>query len=129
MTTMDDRSLGELFGELSRETSTLVRQEVTLAKAELTQKASKVGVDVGYMAAGGAVAYAGLLALVAAIILLLGQALELWLSALIVGVIVAAVGGYLVRQGLQRLKEVSPMPDQTVQTLKEDAQWLKNQAR
>ena len=59
----------------------------------------------------------------------LGEAIELWLSALIVGVIVAAVGGYLVRQGLQRLKEVSPMPDQTVQTLKEDAQWLKNQAR
>ena len=129
MTTMDDRSLGELFGELSRETSTLVRQEVTLAKAELSQKASKVGVDIGYMAAGGAVAYAGLLALVAAIVLLLGEAIELWLSALIVGVIVAAVGGYLVRQGLQRLKEVSPMPDQTVQTLKEDAQWLKNQAR
>ena len=129
MTTRDDRSLGELFGELSRETSTLVRQEVTLAKAELTQTASKVGVDLGYLAGGAAVAYAGLLALVAAAILLAGEVIELWISALIVGLLVVAMGGFLVRQGMQRLKETSPMPDQTVQTLKEDAEWLKNQAR
>jgi len=129
MNARDDRSLGELFGELSRETSSLVRQEVALAKAELTQTASTVGVDVGYLAAGAGVAYAGLLALVAALILLLGEAIELWVSALIVGVVLAALGGYLVRQGIQRLKATSPVPDQTMQTLREDAEWLKNQAR
>ena len=129
MTSRDDRSLGELFGELSRETSELFRKEVALAKAELTQKANQVGVDIGFLAAGGAVAYAGFLALVAAVILLLGEAIPLWLSALIVGLLVGAAGGLLVRQGLQRLKTVSPAPEQTVETLKEDAEWLKNRAR
>lgn len=129
MTTRDERSLGELFAELSRETSELFRKEVALAKAELTQKATQAGVDVGFLAAGGAIAYAGLLALVAAVILLLGEAIPLWLSALIVGLLVAAAGGLLVRQGMQRLKQLSPAPEQTIDTLKEDAEWLKNQTR
>jgi len=129
VTSRDDRSLGELFADLSRETSELFRQEVALAKAELSQKAQQVGIDVGFLAAGGAVAYAGLLALVAAAILLLGEVIRLWLSALIVGVLVAALGAFLVRLGMQRLKTVTPAPEQTVETLKEDAEWLKNQAR
>ncbi len=129
MTTRDERSLGELFAELSRETSELFRKEVALAKAELSQKATQAGVDIGFLAAGGAIAYAGLLALVAAVILLLGEAIPMWLSALIVGLLVAAAGGLLVRQGMQRLKQLSPAPEQTIDTLKEDAEWLKNQTR
>jgi hypothetical protein len=129
VTTRDERSLGELFAELSRETSELFRKEVALAKAELSQKATQAGVDIGFLAAGGAIAYAGLLALVAAVILLLGEAIPMWLSALIVGLLVAAAGGLLVRQGMQRLKQLSPAPEQTIDTLKEDAEWLKNQTR
>ena len=64
----DDRSLGELFSELAQDTSTLVRKEVQLAKTEMSQKASRVGKDVGFLAVGGAVAYAGLLAVLAGVI-------------------------------------------------------------
>ena len=123
----DQRSLGTLFAELSTETSTLIRDEVALAKAEMSQKVAGIGMDLGRVVAGGAVAYAGLLALVAALILALGEALPVWLSALLVGIAVAAVGAVLVRSGLARLKERNPLPEQTIQTLKEDAQWLKNQ--
>lgn len=124
----DQRSLGDLFAELSRETTTLVRQEVALAKTELSHKASEVGKDVGFLAVGGAVIYAGFLAIIAAIIVGLGQAgLSWWVSALIVGLIVAGVGGFLVMSGLRALKEANLAPTQTLQTLKEDATWAKDQ--
>lgn len=122
-----DKSLGELFAELSRETSTLVRQEVELAKTELTHKAASVGKDVGFLVAGGAVAYAGFLALVACAIIALAYALPWWLAALIVGVVVAAIGGFLVMRGIDDLKRQDLAPRQTMQTLKEDATWAKDQ--
>ena len=126
----DDRSLGELFSELTRETTTLVRQEVELAKAEMTQKASSVGKDIGYLVAGGAVAYAGFLALLAAVILGLGQlGVTWWLSALIVGAVVAAIGGFLVMSGMKNLKQEDMAPRATLDTLKEDAQWAKEQTK
>src|SRR5215207_1854470 len=125
----DERSLGELFAELARDTSTLVRHEVQLAKTEMSQKASRVGKDVGFLAAGGAVAYAGLLAVLAGIIVLLGQVIPMWLSALLVGVVVAGVGYFLVRRGLDALKREDPAPRQTIETLKEDQQWAKDQTR
>lgn len=125
----DDRSLGELFSELTQETRTLVRREVQLAKAEMSQKVSRVGKDVGFLAAGGAVAYAGLLAIVAAMIFVLAEiGLELWLSALLVGIVVAAIGYFLVRKGLDALKREELAPQQTVETLKEDKEWAKDQA-
>ncbi|MGI8856322.1 MAG: phage holin family protein [Thermomicrobiales bacterium] len=124
----DERSLGELFGDLARETSTLVRQEVQLAKTEMTQKATAVGKDVGFLAVGGAVAYAGLLALIATFIIILGTVgLPWWLAALIVTVIVLGVGGFLVQRGLTALKHETMAPEQTIQTLKEDRQWAKEQ--
>lgn len=118
-------SLGELFGELSREMTDLVRGEVELAKTEMSHKAANVGKDFGFLAAGIAVAYAGFLALVATIIIALAYALPWWLAALIVGVVVAAIGGYLVYQGLQNLKQTSLAPTETLETLKEDAEWTK----
>jgi putative superfamily III holin-X len=124
-----ERSLGELFSELARDTSTLVSQEITLAKIEMTQKASRVGKDVGFLAAGGAVAYAGLLAILAGIIVLLGQVIPIWLSALLVGLVVAGVGYFLVRKGLYALKREDLAPRQTIETLKEDQQWAKDQTR
>lgn len=123
----DDRSLGELFSELSRQTSTLVRQEIALARAEMSQKASRAGKDAGMIAAGGAVAYAGFLAIVGALVLLLAKAIDWWLAALIVGVIVAIVGGILIKVGLDQLKQTSPAPEQTIETLKEDKEWAKRQ--
>ncbi|HLJ67445.1 MAG TPA: phage holin family protein [Chloroflexota bacterium] len=127
-TTGDDRSLGELFSDLSRETTTLVRQEVALAKAELSQKAAQAGKDVGFLAAGGAVAYAGFLALVAALIIGLGQAgLSWWVSALLVGIVVAAIGGALVWTGIQQLRNLNPTPTQTIESLKENQAWTKDQ--
>lgn len=125
-----DRSLGELFAELARETSTLVRQEVALARAELSQKAGQVGRDLGFLAIGGAIAYAGLLAIIAAIIIALATlGLPWWLSALLVGLVVAGIGYFLVQKGLSALKRESLAPRQTLDTLKEDVEWIKEQAR
>ncbi len=125
----DDRTLGELFSELAQETSTLVRQEVDLAKTEMGQKASRVGKDVGFLAAGGAVAYAGLLAILAGVIVLVGQVIPMWLSALLVGLVVAGVGYFLVKKGLDALKREDIAPRQTIETLKEDGQWIKDQTK
>lgn len=127
-TNRDDRTLGDLFADLTKETSVLVRQEVALAKAELTQKASRVGRDIGFLAVGGLVLYAGLLAIIAALIIILGTVgVPWWLSALLVGLVVVAIGGFLVQRGLQALKKEDLAPKQTIQTIKEDAEWIKEQ--
>ena len=125
----EERSLGELFAELASETSTLVRQEIQLATAEMSQKVSSAGRNVGLIGAGGALAYAGLLALIAAAIIGLGHLIPAWLSALIVGLVVLAVGYVLIQMGLSALKRLDPMPRQTVETLKEDKEWAKEQLR
>lgn len=123
----DDRSLGELFSELAQKTSTLVRQEVNLAKTEMSHKASRAGRHIGVLAAGGAVAYAGLLAILAGVIVLLDNVMPLWASALLVGVVVAVVGYLLVRRALDALKREDFAPTETIETLKEDQQWAKDQ--
>ena len=124
----DDRSLGELFAELAQETSTLVRQEVELARVELGQKAAGVGRAVASLVLGGAVAYAGFLAIMAAVIVALADAgLPWWLSALLVGVVVAGVGYVLVARARTALQRVELAPRRTVETLKEDREWAKEQ--
>ncbi len=124
----DERSLGELLGDLMQQTGTLVRQEMKLATTELSDKASRVGKDVGALAVGGAVAYAGFLALLAAIIIGLGQlGLPWWIAALIVGVVVVGIGGLMVQKGLAALKHQDMMPQQTITSLKEDQTWAKEQ--
>ncbi len=125
----DDRSIGELIAELSRETVALVRQEVQLAKAEMSQKASRVGKNVGFLIVGGVVAYTGLLAIVAAVIIVLGGVIPLWLSALVVGLVIAAVGAFLVAKGANTLRQEAPTPQETIETLKEDREWLRDQTR
>ncbi len=97
----EERSLGELFAQLSQETTNLVRQEVRLAEAEMTQKAYRVDENVGFLVAGGAVAYAGLLAVVAGMIALLGKGTRVWSSALLVGGVVSGVGSLLALKGLR----------------------------
>lgn len=126
-TVKEDRSLGELLSELAGDTGTLVRQEVALAQAELTTKAVSVGKNVGFLAVGGLVAYAALLAILMAIIVGLAYFIPLWLSALLVGLVVGIIAFVLVSSALKALKETDLKPRQTVDTLKEDAKWLKNQ--
>jgi hypothetical protein len=124
----EERSLGDLFSELASETSTLVKQEVALAQTELTQKATKVGKNVGYLVVGGAVAYAALLAFVAGLIIILGAALDNhWLAAFIVGIVIAIAAVVMIMSALSALKATGLTPTQTVETIKEDAQWLKDQ--
>lgn len=123
----EQRSLGDLFSDLTRDTSTLVRKEIELAKTEMTDKATKAGKNIGFLAIGGAVAYAGLLALIGGIVVLLANVVALWVAALIVGVIVAGIGYALVQKGLTALKNLDLVPRQTIETLKEDKEWAKDQ--
>jgi hypothetical protein len=127
----DNKSLGELFADLTREIVTLVRQEAALARTEMSEKAAQVGRNVGFLVAGGAVAYAGLLALIAGLIIILAEntTLTLWGSAFLVGAVVAGVGGFLVSKGLGALKQVDLAPRETLQTIKEDQQWFHGRAR
>jgi Putative Actinobacterial Holin-X, holin superfamily III len=124
----DERSLGDLFSDLSRETTTLVRQEVQLAKAELTQSATEAVRGIGMLVAGGAVAYAGLLFLLLAVVFgLIEAGWDAWLSALVVGLVVVAIGGVLVLRARESLKPANLAPRRTVETLKEDQEWAKEQ--
>jgi Putative Actinobacterial Holin-X, holin superfamily III len=124
----DERSLGDLFSDLSRETTTLVRQEVQLAKAELTQSATEAARGIGMLLAGGAVAYAGLLFLLLAIVFgLIEAGWDAWVSALVVGLVVVAIGAILVLRARESLKPANLAPQKTVETLKEDAAWAKEQ--
>jgi len=128
--TNDERSLGDLFGDLARDMGTLVSQEVALARTELTEKATQVGKDIGVLAVGGLVAYAGLLAIIAAVILLVATwGVPLWVSALVVGAVVAGVGALLVQRGISALKQQDLTPRQTIDSIKGDAQWAKEQIR
>ena len=124
----DERSLGDLFSDLSRETTTLVRKEVQLAKAELTQSATEAARGIGMLVAGGAVAYAGLLFLLLAIVFgLIEAGWDAWVSALVVGLVVVAIGAILVLRARESLKPANLAPRRTIETLKEDQEWAKEQ--
>ena len=127
--TAEERSIGELFGELSQDVAMLVRQEAQLAKTEMQQKLSKVTTDLVSLASGGVVALIGGLALTAALILLLIQPVGLapWLAALVVGLVFGILGWVLVQRGLTNLKRTDPTPRRTVESIKDDIQWAKEQ--
>lgn len=124
-----DLSLGELFSRLTQDTSQLIRQEVQLATREMTDKATRVGKNMGMLAGGGAVAFAALLFLMGALTYGLSSAfgLPIWLSFLIVGVLAAIVSFFLVQRGINALKHTQLTPRQTVDTIKEDIAWAKEQ--
>ena len=126
---MDNRPLGDLFGDLATDMANLVRQEVTLAKVEITQKAKYVGRNVGYLVIGGAVAYAALLAIIAALIMLLAKVVPDWGAALIVGAVVGGIGWMLIGKAMTALQQTDLTPRETVETLKEDATWMKEQIK
>ncbi len=125
----DERSVGELFSELSQQTTLLIRQEVQLARTELSQKAAQAGRGGAMAGVGGVMANAALLTFVATVVLLLVQfGLDAWAAAGLMAVVLAGIAYALVRSGLETLKR--PMtPVETVDSLKETAQWLKNETR
>jgi len=131
MATIDDsRTLGEMFADLSRDARTLIQQEIQLARTELTEKIAKAGKGAGLVVGGGLIAYAGLLAIIAAGILgLVAVGLPPWVAALLGGVLVAVAGYLVVRLGFAALRPQELKPRQTIETLKEDAQWLKAQTK
>jgi uncharacterized membrane protein YqjE len=120
-----DRSVGELLKELSTETSTLVRKEMELARAELQEQGKRAGMGAGLLGGAGVVALLALGSLTATVIALLDKAMDTWLAALIVTLIWAAVAGVLALQGRNKLKEATPPAPQTVETVKEDVRWAK----
>jgi len=122
-----ERPVGELLKELASETTTLMRQELELAKAEVREKGRKAGPGFGMWGAAGVVGLGSFGALTTFFVLALDGALPNWAAALIVAAVYAAVAGVLYMQGKERVDEAgSPVPEQTVETLKEDVQWAKH---
>jgi MFS family permease len=125
-----DRPIGDLLKQLSEQTSNLVRQELELARAELTQKGKQAGLGAGLVGAAGITGLLALGALTACLILLLATFLKPWIAALIVAAALGAVAGVLALTGKGRIQEAAPpVPEQTVDTVKEDVAWAKTRAR
>jgi uncharacterized membrane protein YqjE len=121
-----DRPVGDLVKDLSAQTSTLVRKEIELARAELQQKGKVAGKGVGLLAGAAAFGLLALGALTAGLIALLDLAMATWVAALIVMVLWAVVAAVLAKAGQGALQRATPPAPQTVETVKEDIQWAKN---
>jgi uncharacterized membrane protein YqjE len=125
-----DQSVGELVKDLANETSTLVRQEIDLAKAEMTERGKRAGKGAAML---GAAAVVGLLAagaLTAALIAVLDRAMATWVAALVVSVVYLAVAGALAVTGRKQIREAAPpVPEQAIDSVKEDVQWAKTRTR
>jgi MFS family permease len=127
---MDEATVAELVKRLSEQTSTLARQEVELAKAELAQKGKRAGLGAGMFGGAGLVGLYALGALTAAAILALATAVAGWLAALIVGVVYGAVAGVLALTGKNKVTEATPpVPEQATESVKEDVRWAKTHAQ
>jgi hypothetical protein len=119
-------SLGDLFGELTRETRQLVQQEVKLAKIELKESATRMGKGAGLLGASAVFGIGASLALMTALIALLSTFMPVWLAALIVAIAEGGVGFMLYRRGLAAFTNAQLTPTQTIETVREDVLWLKN---
>jgi tetrahydromethanopterin S-methyltransferase subunit C len=126
----DERSVAELTKELLRDISELVRRELDLAKAELTEKVRTLGLGIGLAAAGAVLLLVTLGALTATAIIALATAMDTWLAALIVTIVVGVLGTIVLFLGVKVLRRgVPPVPDQTVESVKEDIAWVKTRAK
>lgn len=123
-----ERSIGELFGQLTQDMTLLVRQEIQLARTEMSEKLSRLAANLISVIVGGFVAYVGALALVAALVLALHElaGISRWISALIVGAVFAIAGYVMLQRGLKELKRVDLAPRRTVENIKDDVQSIKN---
>ena len=128
-TELRERPLGEVARDLTRDVSLLVRQEVELAKAELSEKGRTAAPGLGMIGAAGVVGLMAAGALTAFLVLVLSVFLPEWAAALIVGALLAAVAYLLAMQGKERVEEAgAPIPKQTIETVKEDVEWAKTRA-
>lgn len=125
----NEKSIGELFSSLAEDSRTLIRQEIELAKSEMSEKVEGVGKDIGSMVVGVTVLYAGFLVLLAALVIGLGNVITDGGAALLVGLIVGGIGAWLVMKGLSDIKRRNFKPEKTAQTVKETKQWAKEQMR
>ncbi len=129
-TSAGDRSTADLLRDLSQQTRDLVRQEMELAKAELREKGKAAGIGAGAFGAAGIVGLYAVGALVATAILALATAMDAWLAALIVTVVLGAVAGVLALAGRKKVQEASPpVPEQAIESSKEDVEWTKQRAQ
>jgi uncharacterized membrane protein YqjE len=129
-TELRERPIRGLLRQLSQETATLVRQELELAKAEVSEKGKKAGAGAGMFGGAGMSAFLGLGALTAAAIAALDTTMRTWLAALIVGVVWLAVAGVLALMGRNKVQEATPpVPEQTTESVKEDVQWATTRAQ
>jgi hypothetical protein len=128
---MTDRSLGDLAKQLSEQTTTLVRQELALARAEMQEKGKRFGLGGGLLGAGGLLGLYALGVLVAAVVLVLIEAgIDAWLSALIVAVGLALIAGALALAGRKQVQEATPpAPEQAIETTRQDVEHVKERAR
>jgi predicted lipid-binding transport protein (Tim44 family) len=125
-----ERPIGELLKQLSQETTSLVKMELDLAKAEVAQKGQQAGKGVGMFGGAGVMGFLALGALTAFFIMLLDGAVANWLAALIVAVVYGAIAGVLALQGKNKVQEAAPpVPEQAVETVKEDVQWAKTRTQ
>ncbi|MGB9183576.1 MAG: phage holin family protein [Solirubrobacteraceae bacterium] len=125
-----DRPIAELMRELSAETSTLVRQELELAKLELADKGKRAGIGAGLMGGAGVVGLYAVGALTACLILALATAVTAWVAALIVAAVYGAAAGGLALAGKSKVIDAAPpVPEQASESVKEDVQWTKNRAQ
>ena len=127
---MNDRPIPELMKDLSDQTTTLVRQEIELAKAEMTAKGKQMGIGAGAFGGAALVGLYAVGALTAAAILALSTAVDGWLAALIVGLVYAAVAGVLALVGKSRTQAgAPPVPERAISSTKEDVEWAKTRAK
>lgn len=126
----EERSLGELFSELSQQTSTLVKKEVELARHEITRSVTELGRNAALIVVGGIVAYAGFIVLLLGIAWLLAEAgLPLWIGLLLVGLIVVVVGAALAFYAIQQMRQAKVVPEKTVKTVQDNVRWAKEQTQ
>ena len=122
--------MAELVRQLSDQTTTLMRQEIELAKAEMTAKGKEVGIGAGAFGAAGVVGLYAVGAITACLILALSTAMDAWLAALIVGVVYAAVAGVLALVGKKKTQAgAPPVPERAISSTKEDVEWAKTRAK
>ena len=123
-----EQPMGELFKQLSADLSTLVRQELRLAQAEMTEKGKQAGIGIGMFGAAGIIGFVALLTFTTCVVAALATGMDVWVAALIVTVIYGALAGGLALVAKNRVTEATPpVPEQTVESVKEDVQWAKTQ--
>ena len=127
--TNDDQSIGDLFGRLASDAGTLIRSEIRLAVAETKQNVRSVGSASAWLATGILIGALSIMTMVAALILLISIWLPAWLSAAVVSFVLAGVGAAIAKQGWSMLNRAEFAPEDSIESIKEDAEWLKGQIK